>query len=444
VESLPKARGARTLEKAKAALSKAEASAALASDALREAQSARDAAERDGQDAAREAGRIEKARAKLRRDVAEIQTQLAAAFGGRAPTDPIASVDERLERLERLEADARDATAEAALAKDAAVSAERARDALLASVAEARARLEGMAVDGLLGRARSVGGKGLELPALPSVVALKDDADAVGAAAAALADGIERLAGDLRELADRRAAGEAELLAEARDAIGDLIEPPGSLSELVSVFADARRSAAAERAAAEKDAARLRERLLNAGKLVEEIAAERRRAERFDALAKELRADRIIAFLQLEALQILAAAGSEHLSTLSGGRYGLRFDEDEFFVVDTWNGEESRSARTLSGGETFLASLGLALALSEQVRSLSVSEKARLDSLFLDEGFGTLDPETLEVVVEAIEQLGGDGRMVGVITHVQELAIRLPARIDVEKSPRGSRLEIVT
>jgi len=72
-----------------------------------------------------------------------------------------------------------------------------------------------------------------------------------------------------------------------------------------------------------------------------------------------------------------------------------------------------------------------------------VTEKARLDSLFLDEGFGTLDPETLEVVVDAIEQLGGDGRMVGVITHVQELAIRLPARIEVEKSPRGSTLRVV-
>jgi exonuclease SbcC len=72
-----------------------------------------------------------------------------------------------------------------------------------------------------------------------------------------------------------------------------------------------------------------------------------------------------------------------------------------------------------------------------------VTERARLESLFLDEGFGALDPETLETVVGAIEQLGGDGRMVGVITHVQELAIRLPARIEVEKAPRGSRLRIV-
>ena len=187
----------------------------------------------------------------------------------------------------------------------------------------------------------------------------------------------------------------------------------------------------------------MRERLDNAAKLLDEVAVERGRAATFDALSRELRADRIVAFLQVEALQILAAGGSRHLSTLSGGRYGLAFDEDEFFVIDTWNGDERRRARTLSGGETFLASLGLALALSEQVRSLSVADRARLDSLFLDEGFGTLDPESLEVVVEAIEHLGGDGRIVGVITHVQELAIRLPARIEVEKSPRGSRLQVL-
>ncbi len=148
-------------------------------------------------------------------------------------------------------------------------------------------------------------------------------------------------------------------------------------------------------------------------------------------------------FLQLEALQLLAADGSERLRSLSEGRYRLIYEGDEFFVVDTWNGEERRSARTLSGGETFLASLALALALSEQVRSLAVTDKAPLESLFLDEGFGTLDPETLEVVIGAIEQLGGNGRMVGVVTHVLELAIRLPVRIEVEKSPRGSRLRVV-
>jgi exonuclease SbcC len=109
-------------------------------------------------------------------------------------------------------------------------------------------------------------------------------------------------------------------------------------------------------------------------------------------------------------------------------------------VVDRWNGDDTRSVRTLSGGETFLASLALALALAEQVSSLAVTKHASLDSLFLDEGFGTLDADTLEIVVEAIEQLGGDGRVVGVITHVRELADRMPARLEIEKTQRGSRI----
>jgi len=92
--------------------------------------------------------------------------------------------------------------------------------------------------------------------------------------------------------------------------------------------------------------------------------------------------------------------------------------------------------------ETFQASLALALALADQVRSLSVTDRARLDSLFLDEGFGTLDQETLGVVVAAIEQLAGDGRLVGVITHVRDLAEQFP-RIEVEKSHRGSSLQLV-
>ena len=88
-----------------------------------------------------------------------------------------------------------------------------------------------------------------------------------------------------------------------------------------------------------------------------------------------------------------------------------------------------------------LTILALALALSEQVRALSVTERARLDSLFLDEGFGTLDPETLQVVVEAIENLSGGGRLVGVITHVRALAEQFQ-RVEVEKSPRGSQLKL--
>ena len=147
-------------------------------------------------------------------------------------------------------------------------------------------------------------------------------------------------------------------------------------------------------------------------------------------------------FLQAEALEVLAAAAGEHLKELSDGRYRLAFEDDRYYVIDGWNGDEKRSVRTLSGGETFLASLGLALALSEQVQLLAVTERARLQSLFLDEGFGTLDAETLDVVVTAIGRLGNDGRLVGVITHVPELAESMPVRIEVIKGPRGSTIQM--
>src|SRR6202008_980269 len=102
----------------------------------------------------------------------------------------------------------------------------------------------------------------------------------------------------------------------------------------------------------------------------------------------------------------------------------------QFFVLDHDNAGERRRAETLSGGETFLASLALALELSNQVQRAFGATV--LDSLFLDEGFGTLDPEALEVATAAIEALPTGGRMVGIITHIQELTNRLPAKLMVE------------
>jgi DNA repair protein SbcC/Rad50 len=101
-----------------------------------------------------------------------------------------------------------------------------------------------------------------------------------------------------------------------------------------------------------------------------------------------------------------------------------------------------RSADTLSGGETFLASLALALQLSEQVQRAAGA--TRLDSLFIDEGFGTLDPEALDAAAGAIESLPVGGRMVGIISHIDELSFRLPARVRVSKTPEGSRLMLET
>ena len=102
-----------------------------------------------------------------------------------------------------------------------------------------------------------------------------------------------------------------------------------------------------------------------------------------------------------------------------------------------------RSARTLSGGETFLASLALALALADATAELAPEGAPQMESIFLDEGFGTLDPDTLETVAAAIEELGASGRLVGIVTHIRELADRMPVRLEVTKTGGSATVERV-
>jgi DNA repair protein SbcC/Rad50 len=444
IAAAPEGGGSADIAAAKRSVQAAEDSLAALDDAVRGAERRRDAAESERADSRRDVERLEGEMERRRSDVAELEEALAGVGGGEKE-DPLAVIDERLDRLERLSSVERAAGEAAAAAERLGVEARTRLAALAGRVAELRAGLAAQPVAALLARAARLSREDLDAAAPSGLGALPEDAAGLTEASANMSDVLHRVAGELERVAARRAEGGARLLAEAHAAVEGLLEPPaGALDELVDAAEAAARSATAESATAAEQSARLRERLEASAALAEEVRVLRERAERFAALARELRADNVIEFLQLEALELLAAAGSERLATLSDGRYRLQFDADEFFVVDTWNGEEIRSARTLSGGETFLASLALALALSDQVQSLAVSERARLESLFLDEGFGTLDPETLEVVVGAIEGLGGDERMVGVITHVQELAIRLPARVEVEKSPRGSSLRIVS
>jgi exonuclease SbcC len=140
-----------------------------------------------------------------------------------------------------------------------------------------------------------------------------------------------------------------------------------------------------------------------------------------------------------EALRGLVAGASELLDRLSGGQYALTTSADgDLLVVDRVNADETRSVRSLSGGETFQASLALALALADRIADLAAEGAATLESIFLDEGFGTLDPETLDVVAGTIESLGSGERVVGIVTHVPELAERIPVRFRVRKTGRTS------
>jgi exonuclease SbcC len=161
-------------------------------------------------------------------------------------------------------------------------------------------------------------------------------------------------------------------------------------------------------------------------------------------LASLLRADAFPTFIRESALKRLATVGSEKLLEISRGRYDFVVDGQDFLVEDRWNGGEQRSVKTLSGGETFLASLALALALAEQLPGLAGESAAgALESLFIDEGFSHLDNETLTDVAEALEVLGQDrSRLIGVITHVPALAERMPSRITVHKTQTGSSVTV--
>jgi exonuclease SbcC len=135
-------------------------------------------------------------------------------------------------------------------------------------------------------------------------------------------------------------------------------------------------------------------------------------------------------FAQGLTLNHLVYLANEQLNKLDG-RYQLQCQENETLslsVLDTWQGDSVRDTETLSGGESFLVSLALALALSDLV-----SSKTSIDSLFLDEGFGTLDNDTLEIALDALDNLNASGKMIGIISHVEALKERIAVQIKVEK-----------
>ncbi|MBS9435446.1 AAA family ATPase [Photorhabdus hainanensis] len=135
-------------------------------------------------------------------------------------------------------------------------------------------------------------------------------------------------------------------------------------------------------------------------------------------------------FAQGLTLDHLVHLANQRLKKLHG-RYDLQrknSDGLELQVVDTWQADAIRDTKTLSGGESFLVSLALALALSDLV-----SNKTSIDSLFLDEGFGTLDQETLDIALDALDHLNAFGKTIGVISHIEAMKERIPVQIKVKK-----------
>ncbi|WP_438346882.1 AAA family ATPase [Paenibacillus sp. FA6] len=175
---------------------------------------------------------------------------------------------------------------------------------------------------------------------------------------------------------------------------------------------------------------------------LEDVRVERQtQGEQLSKLQSCLRGNAFVEYIAEEQLMQVSQAASQRLLFLTRQRYALEVDSGGGFVIrDDANGGTRRPVSTLSGGETFLTSLSLALALSAQIQ---LRGQYPLQFFFLDEGFGTLDPDLLEMVITSLERLHSDHLSVGIISHVPELRARLPRKLVVlpaENAGGGSRL----
>ena len=331
----------------------------------------------------------------------------------------------QLDRCARLEAEARRAGENLVAARTARATAEASSAQWLAQAAQARRELSAA-------RDRLVP---LGAPEL-------DDAGLAAGWAALLAWALEQArlrAAELPAVAERIERAGREHDSEVRT-LRDLVRELDidlDQDEPAQVL-PARMATALERARA--NTRMIAEKRSRAAVLNDDHEQAREQQQVAKLLADLLRFDKFPRWLASAALDTLVADASAALSDLSGGQFDLSHDRGDFVVIDHADADSRRSVRTLSGGETFQASLALALALSAQLSTLAAEGAARLDSIFLDEGFGTLDPETLEVVAGTLENLAHGERMVGVITHVAALAERAPVRFAVHRDNRTSSI----
>ncbi|WP_406391416.1 SMC family ATPase [Streptomyces sp. NBC_00882] len=281
--------------------------------------------------------------------------------------------------------------------------------------------------------------------------------DTPQAAAAALLD--ETAHRDLQHRLDAWQAEEAgvrAVLAET-DTADAAQQEPADVARAERAAADAGRRVreaasacdAAARRCAELD--RLSARSATGLRLLAPLREEYDRVARLSALAAGTSADnerkmRLEAYVLAARLEQVAAAATARLQRMSSGRYTLVHSDDRtgrgrsglgLHVVDAWTGRE-RDTATLSGGETFFASLALALGLADVVTDEAGG--VRLDTLFIDEGFGSLDDQTLDEVLDVLDSLRERDRSVGIVSHVADLRRRIHAQLEVVKGRSGSVL----
>ncbi|MBM7811449.1 AAA family ATPase [Saccharothrix algeriensis] len=374
-------------------------------------------------------GRVEAAareRAALEREVAELTARRRELLD---------AVGERAARLEQARGDFPDVTARRAHLLDLA-------DALTA-LADRRAAVAE--------HAERLAEQRVEVSRLAADAGFADVAEAL--AAVRSEEAVADLEARVGEVERARAAAEA-VLAELPDVDPDAqVDLAGAEARHRDLHERAQRAASALAAARERArrAGELAGRLTAAWAGLEPVEAE---YAELDALTDVINGQgqntmsmTLRTYVLAARLEEVAVAASARLERMSQGRYrfvhsveagprgtrgGLGLD-----VLDDYSGQQ-RPAKTLSGGESFLASLALALGLADVVAAGAV-----LDTLFIDEGFGTLDADTLELVMSTLDELRAGGRVVGLVSHVEELRQRIPTRLRVRKARGGSSLEVV-
>lgn len=373
--------------------------------------------DRHGQ--AAEAFRLaEDAHAALARDRGEL-------LGGRPAKEVEAEGEARVTRAEAAD---REAQKRAEAAGKAASGGE-------ARLAAARAALEeGVAREAAAGAALGAALAAREL-ALPDLRALLAHGERWMDETAARLEELQRSRTEAATVAGERRRVLAEHEASGAPAQAPSEEEAAQASQARGLEVEALREA---REALRVELRRDDEERRRAEELRPRIEEQRRRAGMWAALSELIGSydgKRFRTFAQSLTLEVLLAHANEHLASLAR-RYRLERvpgAELDLQVVDQDMGDEVRSVNSLSGGESFLASLALALGLS----SLSARD-TRVDSLFVDEGFGSLDPDTLDAALAALDSLQAGGRQVGVISHVPGLAERLGARVEVRPLGGGA------
>lgn len=317
----------------------------------------------------------------------------------------------------------------------------------------ARKADEAVGVDGVDGVVDSVGDSVGETPDALDQAQLRDllshDSEWIGqqrSALQALASRAENAAAILQERQTQRLRHLQNAPASALagpDADADPAAEPPTPEQSIAAIGDALASLASERKSAGEHAGALQlgvaqdnTRLLQSASMMAAIArqeAVNRRWAQLNDLIGSADGKKFRNYAQQFTLDVLLGYANRHLVELSH-RYRLERIKDTLalMVLDQDMGDEPRSVHSLSGGESFLVALALALGLA----SLS-SNRVRVESLFIDEGFGSLDAETLRVAMDALDGLQSMGRKVGVISHVQEMTDRIAAKIVVRKTAGG-------